>query len=86
MKKVTLFLKLSIDMAVQSQAASVHALTRQLYILQCVSKNHSFTSYPAPKHQNIAYEKTVFYDGWQQVKLEHSYQLLLCLNTVLEIF
>ena len=47
--QVTLFSKLSIDMAIQSQAISVHALTSQLNILLCVRKKHPFTSYPAAK-------------------------------------
>ena len=58
-KKVTLFL--SIDVLIQLQALSVHALPSQLYILQCVKKKTPCTAYPAAKHHNKKFSVT---DVW----------------------
>ena len=42
-KKVTLFPKWNINMAIQSQILSMHVLTSQLYMLQHMSKKHPST-------------------------------------------
>ena len=49
-KQWRIFPKLNIDMATQWQVLSVRSLTSQLYMLQCINKQHPSTCCFAAKH------------------------------------